>query len=243
MRILIQLDITKLPQQYRMILLAFIKQMLRNGDPELYSNLYNNDERKPKKLTYSLYMRDFKFEEAFYVMNGATLIFSTSDPRIGVACMNGLMTTKTFKYSDDIIFNIQSINLENEVTIQHTVGDFKILNGLLVENAQKKPLLVTDPNFEKELNYIMNRKFEALYGRKLKSSLEIIGHRLKKIVVQETNRHANGVKLYYTGQKGTITLKGHHEDLTLILRDGLGLRTSSGWGTLSYIQGRRGSFD
>lgn len=240
MRILIQLDVKKLPQQYRMILLAFIKEMLRKGDSELYSHLYNSNERKPKKLTYSLYMRDFKLNEGAYIMKGATLTFSTSDPRIGVAFMNGLMGTKTFKYSENIIFNVQSINLENEVNIQHTVGEFKVLNGLLVENTQKKPLLVTDLDFEKELNYIMNRKFEALYGRKLKSSIEIVDHRLKKIVVQETNRHAKGVRLYYTGQKGTITLKGHHEDLTLMLQDGLGLRTSSGWGTLSYIRGKKG---
>ncbi|GEK35341.1 CRISPR-associated endoribonuclease Cas6 [Kurthia sibirica] len=237
MRIVIQLNIKNIPQQYRMVLLAFVKEMIRKGDEVVYEELYGG-EKKPKALTYSMYMKNFKLENGMYEMDGATFIFSTSDATIGVAFINGITSTKTFKHKGNV-FNIQSISLANEANIQSSEVKFKILNALLIENSEGKPLLIEDHDFEKELNYIINQKFQYLYGRNLHSNIQIIDSQLKKIVVQETNRHADGRNLYYTGQKGTFTLRGHVEDLKLIYKDGIGLRSSSGWGTLEYVNERR----
>lgn len=224
-----------------MILLAFVKEMIHKGDEMVYEELYTG-EKKPKALTYSIYMKNFKLENGIYKMDGATFIFSTSDARIGVAFINGITSTRTFKHKENI-FNIQSISLANEASIQYSEAKFKILNALLIENAEGKPLLIEDEDFEKELNYIVNQKFQYLYGRNLHSDLQIINHRLKKVVVQETNRHAGGRNLYYTGQKGIFTLRAHTEDLKLIYQDGIGLRSSSGWGTLEYVNERRRAYE
>lgn len=234
MRIALQLKIEKLPIQYRMICLAFVKEMIRQGDEEMYNHLYDNI-KKPKQLTYSIYMRNFKASQTHYEMEGATFIFSSSDPMIALAFINGVSTTKKFEHQN-VSIEIEHIQIVQEAIIREQQAEFAILNALLVEDVHGKPVLIDDENFETELNHIMNAKFQYLYGRTLKQPLKIVKYRLKKVVVKETNRHANGKTLYYTGQKGRIVLKGHPEDLQNLYYDGIGLRTSSGWGTLEFIK-------
>lgn len=235
MRFNIFLDTKKLPQHYRMYLLAFIKEMIRKGNAPLYDRLYNFG-KKPKSLTYSLYMKDFHLSEGHYYMDRAMLIFSTSNDEIGKAFNNGIVDTKVFKHGKYQL-NIKQTFLTKEYSINKSQVTFKILNGLLIESKEKKPLLVTDSNFEKELNFIVNQSFHSLYNRSLNEPIKIVHHQLKKIVVQETNRHAGGRTLYFTGQRGNLTLHGDPEDLRLIYMDGIGLRSSSGWGTLEVLKG------
>lgn len=232
MRFKILLDVQCVPQAYRMYLLSFIKEMIRKGDEELYHQLYDGT-KKPKPLTYSFYMNGFQFQEETeqYMMKHATLTFSTSDPHIGVAFFNGLSQTKSFQHPD-YPFNITSKQIGREVAIKSPIVTFSILNALLIENKLKKPLLITDPTFEQELNIVTNKQFQALYGRSLYEPLQILGHRLKKQVIKESNRYARGQTLFFTAQKGDLTLQGHPEDLQLIYQDGLGLKSAQCYGTL-----------
>lgn len=236
LRFKILLDMQKAPQSYRMYLLSFIKEMIRKGDEELYLKLYDGT-KKPKPFTFSFYMNAFTLDEQAkeYVMKNATLHFSTSDPHIGVAFFNGLSQTQTFQHPE-YPFTITNKQIGREITIQSHVATFNILNALLVEDKLKKPLLITNPNFEQELNIITNKQFQAMYGRELHEPLKIYGHRLKKQVIKETNRHADGRTLFYTAQKGDIMLQGHPEDLQLIYQDGLGLRRAQGFGLLEVVQ-------
>lgn len=236
MRFKILLDVQKVPQTYRMYLLSFIKDMIRKGDEELYARLYDGT-KKPKPFTFSFYMNDFTLQQETqqYVMKNATLTFSTSDPHIGVAFFNGLSQTETFQHPDYPL-KITSKQIGREQLIKSYVATFSILNSLLLEDKQKKPLLITHPNFEQELNIVTNKQFQALYGRELYEPLKIYGHQLKKQVIKETNRHAEGKILFYTAQKGDLMLQGHPEDLQLIYQDGLGLRRSQGFGLLEVQQ-------
>lgn len=236
MRFKILLDVQKVPQSYRMYLLSFIKDMIRKGDDELYCQLYD-DIKKPKPFTFSFYMNNFTLDEQSkeYRMKNATLTFSTSNPQLGVAFFNGLSQTEAFQHPE-YPFNITNKQIGREIIIKSHVNTFTILNALLVEDKTKKPLLITNPNFEQELNIITNKQFQLLYGRSLHEPLKIYGHRLKKQVIKETNRHANGKTLFYTAQKGEIILQGHPDDLQLIYQDGLGLRRSQGFGMMEVIQ-------
>ena len=236
MRFKILLEVQKVPQTYRMYLLSFVKEMIRKGDEELYARLYDGT-KKPKPFTFSFYMNDFQLQQETqqYVMKNATFTFSTSDPHIGVAFFNGLSQTQTFEHPEYPL-KITSKQIGREIPITSHVITFSILNALLLENKQKKPILFTNPDFEQELNIITNKQFQAMYDRELFEPLKIYGHRLKKQVIKETNRHADGKTLYYTAQKGDIMLQGHPEDLKLIYQDGLGLRRSQCFGCLEVIQ-------
>lgn len=232
MRFKVFLDVQIIPQMYRMYLLSFIKDMIRKGDQELYEQLYNGT-KNPKPFTFSLYMKDFHLnkESQQYKLKDATLIFSTSNPTIGVAFFNGLSQTDKFTHPE-YPFKITSKEIGREQLIKSDVAAFSILNSVLLEDKNKKPILFTDSNFEKELNVITNKQFQSLYGRELYEPLKIHAHKLKKQVIKETNRHADGKVLYYTAQKGDLVLQGNPKDLQLIYQDGLGLRRSQGFGLL-----------
>lgn len=235
LRFKILLDVQKVPQTYRMYLLSFIKEMIKKGDEEVYNQLYDG-KKKPKPFTFSFFMNDFKLHEGTseYVMKNATLIFSTSDVNVGVAFFNGLSLTQKYNHPDYPL-NIISKQIGREKAITSNVATFDILNALLVEDKEKKPVLISNPAFEQELNIITNKQFQMLYGRQLHEPLKICGHRLKKQVIKETNRYANGRILFYTAQKGIIKLQGHPEDLKLLYQDGLGLRRAQGYGTLELL--------
>ncbi|WP_339288771.1 CRISPR-associated endoribonuclease Cas6 [Ureibacillus sp. FSL K6-0786] len=236
MRFKIFLDVQKVPQAYRMYLLSFIKEMIKKGDEEVYNHLYDG-KKKPKPFTFSFYMNNFKLHEetSEFVMKNATLIFSTSDVRVGVAFFNGLSITQKYDHPEYPL-KIISKQIAHEKPITSNVVTYNILNALLIEDKTKKPLLISNPTFEQELNIITNKQFQVLYGRELYEPLIICGHRLKKQVIKETNRHANGQILFFTAQKGIIMLQGNPEDLNLIYQDGLGLRRAQGYGTLEVIQ-------
>lgn len=236
MRFKILLDVQKVPQAYRMYLLSFIKEMIKKGDEDVYNQLYDG-QKKPKPFTFSFYMNHFELHEeaSEYVMKNATLIFSTSDVNIGVAFFNGLSITQKYDHPEYPL-KIISKQIGQEKPITSNVVTFNILNALLVEDKTKKPLLISNPTFEQELNIITNKQFQVLYGRQLHEPLKICGHRLKKQVIKETNRHANGKTLFYTAQKGIIRLQGHPEDLRLLYQDGAGIRRAQGFGTLEVIQ-------
>lgn len=182
-------------------------------------------------------MNNFKLHEetSEFVMKNATLIFSTSDVRVGVAFFNGLSITQKYDHPEYPL-KIISKQIAHEKPITSNVVTYNILNALLIEDKTKKPLLISNPTFEQELNIITNKQFQVLYGRELYEPLIICGHRLKKQVIKETNRHANGQILFFTAQKGIIMLQGNPEDLNLIYQDGLGLRRAQGYGTLEVIQ-------
>lgn len=233
MRLKVQMNVQKIPQFYRLYLLSFIKEMIRIGDSELYHELYDVGKR-PKCLTYSLYMRQFKLVENEFHMENATLTVSTSDPNLGVAFINGISQTREFLHPQ-YPFEVAGTQIAAEKHIHTKIVKFKILNAILLEDKNHKPLLIQDEFFERELNIVMNKQFEYLYGRNLYEPIQILEHHLKKQVIQESNRHADGRTLFYTAQKGDITLKGHPEDLQFLYQNGAGNRSSQGYGTLEVI--------
>lgn len=233
LRLKIQLDIQRVPQHYRMYLLSFIKKTMRLGDEQLYKDLYGAG-KKPKCLTFSFYMTQFKLIGDEYHMKNATLTFSTSDAKVAVAFINGISQTKKFEHLD-YPFNIQNVQISNEKSIRTNVVKFTTLSPILLEDKQGKPLLISDATYEQELNIITNKKFESLYGRTLLEPIQVISHNLRKQVVKESNRHANDKTLFYTAQKGDITLKGHIDDLKLLYMDGILNRSAQGFGTLEVV--------
>lgn len=233
MRLKIQLDIQKVPQHYRMYLLSFIKKTIRLGNEQLYKDLYDVG-KKPKCLTFSFYMTQFKLVDNEYHMNSATLTFSTSDTLVAVAFINGISQMKRFEHPI-YPFYIQNIMISNEKLIRTNIVKFTTLSPILLENKQGKPMLINDVAYEKELNIVTNKKFENLYGRALIEPIQIISHNLRKQVIKESNRHANDKTLFYTAQKGEITLKGHSDDLKLLYMDGILNRSAQGFGTLEVV--------
>ena len=235
MRIKVHIDTKMLNLKYRMLFLSLIKEAIQQGDEELYHQLFVEKLHQPKKYSYAVFLKNFKKQNELLHVDGATLTITSSDPHISVALINGFQQLQHFT-SHNYQLEISKIELLKEKKINTSVVKFKTLNALLLEDKEDKPLLIDNPQFETELNFVSNRQFEAQFGRPLKSPLKILAYNMKKQVIQESNRHADGETLYYTGQKGEFVLSGDPVDLQLIYQTGLANRKSQGFGTLEVIQ-------
>ncbi|WP_332646996.1 CRISPR-associated endoribonuclease Cas6 [Lysinibacillus sp. 54212] len=235
MRIKIHIDTRVLPLKYRMLFLSLIKEAIRQGDEELYHELFKENLHQAKKYSYAVFLKNFKNQKDLLHVEGATLTITSSDPHISVALINGFQQIHHFT-SHNYELNITKIDLLKEQKITTSIVKFKTLNTLLLEDKEDKPLLIDNHRFEDELNFVCNRQFESQFGRPLKNPLKILAYNMKKQVIQESNRHADGKTLYYTGQKGEFVLSGDPTDLQLIYQTGLANRKSQGFGTLEVVQ-------
>lgn len=235
MRLKVHLKANQLPLHYRMLFVAMIKEAIRQGDDAVYHELFTESVSKPKKYSFAIYLSNFEKKENMFEVDGATLTISSSDPLVAVALINGFQQLSTFKHGDWNL-TLTKIELAKEKQIRSSTVKFQTLSPILLEDINKKPVLITDDRFEREMNIITNKQFLINYGRELKCPLKIVNYAMKKQVIQETNRHANGQTLFFTGQKGFITLEGDVEDLRLIYQDGWLLRSSQGFGCIEVVE-------
>ena len=224
----------KLPLKYRMMFLALIKEAVRQGDEELYRHLYESAKQSAKPYSYAVFLRNFKKKDDELEVEGATLTISCSDPQIAVALINGFQQIEQFT-SNAYELHISKIELVKERKINTSIVKFKTLSPLLIEDRNNKPLLIKHPEFEKELNFVCNQQFQAQFNRTLKRPIVIRDYNMQKQVIQEKNRHAGDLTLYFTAQKGEIVLEGDPSDLHLIYQTGCGNRKSQGFGLLEVI--------
>lgn len=239
MRIKLQLKTKQIPVHYRMLFVSFVKEAIKTADEDLYNKLYVKSKQSPKKYSFAIYLAQFQKKENVFEVDGITMTISSSDPLIAVAMINGFQQMDSFIYKNWQI-DIEKIEFVKEKIITSNCVKFATLSPILLENKEKRPLLINDNQYEDEMNFICNQQFLAQYGRKLKRPLKIIAHDLKKQVIQESNRDASGRTLFFTGQKGFITLEGDIEDLTLLYQDGMLLRKSQGWGNLDVVMSYEG---
>lgn len=234
MRVKVQLKTKQLPVHYRMLFVSLIKEAIKKADKDLYQKLYVDSMPSPKKYSFAIYLSRFQKNGEIFEIDGATMTVSSSDPVIAVALINGFQQIESYTYKKWVI-DVEKIELIKEKIITSNCVKFSTLSPILLESRDKKPLLITDASFEEEMNTVCNLQFSSQYGRELREPLKIIDHDMKKQVIQESNREAEGRTLFFTGQKGFITLAGDVEDLKLIYQDGFLVRKSQGYGNLDVI--------
>lgn len=235
MRIKVHLKTNQLPVSYRMFFVAMVKEAINRGDGQLYQQLFIENISQPKKYTFAIYLINFKKKDTIFEVDGATMTISSSDPYISIALINGFQQIATFEHNGWKA-TLTKLELVKEKMIHSSIVKFETLSPILLEDQNKKPLLITDATFEQEMNVVTNKQFLSTYGRPLKRPLKIVDYAMKKQVVQETNRHANGQTLFFTTQKGWIILEGDVEDLTFIYQDGWLLRSAQGLGSMEVIE-------
>ncbi|KGR92393.1 hypothetical protein CD30_00855 [Ureibacillus massiliensis 4400831 = CIP 108448 = CCUG 49529] len=235
MRIRIHLKTKEIPIHYRMMVLSLIKEAIRTSDEKLYQRLYLDNASKPKTYSFAVYLSNLNKKENVFEVDGASVTISSSNPEIAVSLINGFQQMKKYSYQKWTL-QILKVELLKEKTINSSVVKFVTNSPLLLEDKDNKPLLITSKNFEEEANIVSNKQFLSLYGRTLKRPIKIKDFNMKKQVIQESNSHANGQTLFYTCQKGFITLEGDIEDLKLIYQDGYLLRKSQGMGQLEVVK-------
>ncbi|WP_163327727.1 CRISPR-associated endoribonuclease Cas6 [Desulfurobacterium thermolithotrophum] len=199
--------------------------------------------------------------ETFYLPENTflTIWISSTDYRFLISLYNGLQKLKTFNFSSDDTMLVNGEKLTWEIKKVFAIEDrvvmsrkvlLKTCSPVLIEksiNGKKKPVLFTDDDFEKELNFVMDKILKSLRGYGLKEPLSF------KVAVDPKNRKplAKSQKVKHTLKefrektglpymtltvnRGMFQIEGDPEDINYMLKIGIGNRTGQGFGMVEVV--------
>ncbi len=244
MRLRINLYAKIIPILYRHRILALIKEGLRNSDNRYKEKLYNKDTKTPKPFCFHLSIpspRNLKDEHFVYERERQlSLIISTFDYEFLMYLYNGLLNIRTFDFEKGNTFRIGKIWLMPKREIREDEVVFKTLSPISIEDRDGKPLLPDEDlqKFNKEFYEIHQRIFKSLIGRKPRKKFQFEPIKIKKQVVKhkvsEFVSKTGKDKMMITCFEGVFKLKGDKEDLQFLYDNGIGLRTSQGFGMVEF---------
>ncbi|MBB6713833.1 CRISPR-associated endoribonuclease Cas6 [Clostridium gasigenes] len=244
MRITVELITNKIPLSgHRYLILSLIKNVLQKENPSLFREMYENHEDyqfRTKSFTYALKLNDFKFVGDEIELEGnAVITISTPDIVLGSTLYNAFLLTKNYNYSKEYNVEIGRVNVLKEKTVNSNVVLFKTLSPICIKDSNGEFLKIDNPNYEKELNYFMDKVLESYRGSGLKEQLIfepiLMTKRVAKEKIAKFTERTNKEIFYITAYEGVFKLTGNKEDLNLIYKLGCGNRRSSGFGTLQIV--------
>ncbi|WP_457622277.1 CRISPR-associated endoribonuclease Cas6 [Persephonella sp.] len=163
------------------------------------------------------------------------------------AIYRGLKKIKRFNFSSScnmivqnkrLVWLVDRIVFVNEKPIESETAVFKTNSPILVENEENRPVLFSDESFNDHLNRIMDRILSSPYlkGKGLDKPLKFEPIDMKKQVVKHTlkdfRENTGKPVMYLTGSTGIFKLSGSKEDLEIIYKTGIGIRTCQGFGMI-----------
>lgn len=235
MRFAVTYQVEKIPIDYRMKIYALIKEAIRREDESYYKKVFINDRAEIKPLSFAVYLKDFHIENKHIILQEITITIS-STMEFAVHAFNGFRSLLNYEV-DGVLWKQTNIQLKKEAEITSGKVFFSTLSPILIENKQGKPLSPSDGDYEDELNYYANLQVMKAAGRKLYKPIRFTPVKMRKMVIQESNRFFKQTNenetLYFTTYRGKLQLEGHPDDLQILYQLGIGKRTSF-FGLLEY---------
>jgi len=199
--------------------------------------------------------------ETFYLPENTflTIWISSTDYRFLISLYNGLQKLKTFNFSSDNTMLVNGEKLTWEIKKVFAIEDRVVMNRktllktcspILIEkniNGKKKPVLFTDDNFEKELNFVMDKILKSLRGYGLKEHLSfkvavdpksrkpLAKTRKVKHTLKEFREKTGLPYMTLTINRGMFQIEGNPEDINYMLKIGMGNRTGQGFGMVEVV--------
>lgn len=245
MRLKINLYSKSVPILYRHRILALIKEALKKSNDRYKERLYNKDKKIPKPFCFHLSIpspRNLKGEQFIFDKERMlSLIISTFDYEFLMHLYNGLLKIKSFEFEKGNNFRIGKIWLMPKREIKEEEAVFRTLSPISIEDKGGKPLLPDEDlkKFNKEFNEIHQRIFKSLINRKPRKKIEFDVVKIRKQVVKhqisEFVNKTGKEKMMLTCFEGVFKLRGDKEDLQFLYDNGIGLRTSQGFGMVEVI--------
>lgn len=242
MRLSCEYKTDKIPVAHKMMFVSLIKSALTIVDEEYYKNLYNFDEKNNKKIkpfSFSIQLKQFKMQgDVFQIADRVIFNITTPDYELGIKIYNGLLNIEEFHYRDFRLKKIK-INLVKEKNITSNAVVFKTMSPLCIKDKSNTFIEPSHPDYEKELNYIVDKNLMAYRGHGLKLPLKFQEVLMKKVVVKEEISGFKNVTqkqiFYVNAFSGIFKLEGDAEDLDFIYKAGVGFRRSQGFGALDLV--------
>lgn len=138
-KISIDLNTTNIPIDKNRMILSFLKHYLERSNKEFYEKMYKKGNVDRKKSTFSLYLKDAKFENDFINIPDKTIIlyFSTSDMIFGIEFYNAMVEGKSHPYLyKNIELTIKQIQMIKERNIIDNEVVFKTMSPLVIRDHE-----------------------------------------------------------------------------------------------------------
>ncbi|WP_047152760.1 CRISPR-associated endoribonuclease Cas6 [Aneurinibacillus tyrosinisolvens] len=233
MKIRLTFEMGRLPISYRLPILSIIKGCIRRSSENFYKNLFDVNKSEIKPFTFSTYFKKMDIAEEHIYAEKLDVTISSSSYEFIMHVFNGSQFQKSFTYKDYqlILIGFQMLK-DTKLSPATSAVLLRFQSPMLIENKQNKPVLVSSPHFEEELNYICELTIKKLLGRSLRQPIRVRSTQLVKQVIKESLHLDDSHKkpLYFTAQKGWMCLEGYYEDLQCLYDCGIGHRTQLGFG-------------
>jgi len=244
MRIKCEYKAENIPIAHNMMFVALIKEALKESDEEYFQKLYkykgDRNNKKPKNFCFAVYMKDFIKENDVFKINDRLIVtISSPDYEFMLKVYNGLLNLNKFKYKNYNINKVR-ISLLNEKSISKPLNIFSTMSPICVKGKNNNMLNITDSQYEKELNYIIDKSLEGFRGYGLMEPIKFHPINMKKRVVKEDIRvfreNTNKPYYYVNSYTGIFKLQGNVKDLNDIYMLGIGFKRGQGFGMIELIE-------
>lgn len=234
MRVRLTFKIDHFPLAYRLIILSYLKHMIRSQSETFYQSYFIDNEKQTKSHVYAAYFQNLRIRRDKIEADSMSVTVHSSNMEFMIHLLNACQKNKNFNYKKTSM-SLLRFELLKEKNVKKSQIWFMTLSPLLIESKEGKPILSSDPNFEYELNSISTKIMQSNAGRPLYQPLKILNSQLRKTVIKENFHQNQDSYLFFTANKGCFLLEGDPRDLHFFYQNGLGLRNGVGFGCLDII--------
>ncbi len=228
----------ELPVNYHQILQGIIYRNIQNEygySSFLHDEGYTYGQRRYRLFCFSDIRGEGTVKNKKITFIGP-LSFEVSSPEnYLIRTLEDNVSREGFMFEDHSFTHI-SINLSDfEVESRHLT--VRALSPITVyetndQTGKTRYFSPTDSEFEEEMNYNFQRKYEAYYGIPVTEMLQI-----KPIKVNDRDKCVTTYKgIYITGYYGIYSLEGPRKYLNFLYQTGLGAKNSQGFGMIAALR-------
>lgn len=227
------------PLDYRPAIISFLKHCLTKYEGAKFFELYySKDGKKAGSYTFALEMPKCKMQNGCILLNDGSikLKFSTADDKTGVVFFNAMISQigKQYPIGKDSKFKITNMFLERESKIKDSAVAVRFLSPLCVrkhdkDNGKDWYYSFEQPDF---LAVLRDGMRTQLTKKDLPVGL-LDGFIIEPVQAKKTVVKHHGV--YVECSLGVFKIAGRVELLDYIQKNGLGSRTSAGFGFVQII--------
>ncbi|WP_187986544.1 CRISPR-associated endoribonuclease Cas6 [Listeria marthii] len=239
LKILCHLSNEEFPLDYRRKIMMVIKKGMKREYPTFFADLY--EQNTQKNFTFSVYFKHPYFEDDLIRVKDKTCIinFSTGEAELAIVFFNLFTQLKgeDIKLNENVELKIHSVEVIPTRKIENNIIRFKTLSPIVIRDHNQ----ITQKDWfytleDDEAMMILKRnmigKLAAKdYGESIEKEIEnmqIIPLKFKKVVVRF-------YKIHIAASIGEFEIQASPRLLNILLQNGLGTLTGSGFGMIEQL--------
>ena len=237
-------------KEYRLTIMSFIKDALKNYSQNTYNSLYK-DNTKMKAFTFGVFLPDAKINDDNIELSSRyiNVTFSIFDNQLFIELYNSFNSTINKRYPKDentksqMIMTLKKITMQNEKPIKQNKILIKFLSPLVLRSHNRETnkdiyLTFKDNNF----NDILNQSIE-----RLAKEFDFESSQIKLIPLNLTDGNGNIIQeeskttvvpfkeFLINVSYGKFCLEGDINLLNNLYKTGMGSRRSEGFGLFEVL--------